>query len=96
MAVNAADQIRMHLKGIGLELKTSQFRSAKPANDYDPNQYAAIIYGRAPLFILELEKKMGADVFSRFLADYVKKYQWKTADTRQFKSLAQETECNVI
>ena len=46
----------------------------KPANDYSPEEYAAIIYGRAPFFILELEKRMGEEDFSRFLADYVSEY----------------------
>ena len=63
----------------------------KPAADYEPEEYAAIIYGRAPLFILELEKEMGAEVFTHFLADYVNTYQWKTVNTQQFQSLAQET-----
>ena len=63
----------------------------KPADDYDAAEYAAIIYGRAPLFILELEKKIGKEKFTNFLADYVSIYRWKTANTQQFKSLAQET-----
>jgi len=63
----------------------------KPAADFDPEEYAAIIYGRAPLFILELEKEMGAEVFTHFLADYMNTYQWKTVNTQQFQSLAQET-----
>jgi len=68
----------------------------KPAGDYDGRQYAAIIYGRAPLFILELEKKMSPEVFTLFLADYVEKFRWETVTTAQFRSLAEETcGCNL-
>ncbi len=62
----------------------------KPAEYYDSDEYASIIYGRAPFFILELEKKMGAKTFTRFLAEYVELYRWKTVDSQQFKSLAEE------
>lgn len=88
-----ADQVRASWERYWSAADKEPIPIGKPAGDYEPNQYAAIIYGRAPLFILELEKKMGAEVFTHFLAEYVKTYRWKTTDTQQFKSLAEET-CN--
>lgn len=87
----AAEQIHATFERHWLRANRQPIPIGMPAVEYNPDQYAAIIYGRAPLFILELEKNMGAEVFSRFLADYVSKYQWKTVNSQQFQSMAQET-----
>jgi len=87
----AAEQIHTTFEKYWSRADMQPIPIGMPAADYDPEEYAAIIYGRAPLFILELEKEMGAEVFTRFLADYVNTYQWKTVNTQQFQSLAQET-----
>jgi hypothetical protein len=90
---SAAEQITSSWKRYWSSVNNEPIPIGKPAGEYDQKQYSAIIYGRAPFFILELEKKMGSEVFSQFLADYVKTYQWKTTDSRKFKSLA-ETDCS--
>ncbi len=87
----AADQILEIFNRYWARSQKQEIPIGMPANDYGADEYSAIIYGKAPLFILELEKKMGEDNFSRFLADYVSEYQWKTVDTQQFRSLAQES-----
>ena len=81
----AADQIRAIFEGYWSRAGNQPIPIGMPADDYDEVEYAAIIYGRAPLFILELEKRMGEEVFSRFLADYVNEYRWKTVNTQQFR-----------
>lgn len=55
-----------------------------PVSDFTGKEYSAIIYGRAPLFLLELEKIMGEGRFSRFLRDLVRDYAWNTLDTAGF------------
>ena len=87
----AADQIRAIFERYWARAGKQPIPIGMSADDYDEVEYAAIIYGRAPLFILELERRMGEEVFSRFLADYVNKYRWKTVNSQQFQTLAQET-----
>ena len=89
--IKAADQIRALFEGYWSRAENQLIPIGKPAGDYDSVEYAAIIYGRAPLFILELEKRMGEEDFSRFLADYVSEYRWRTVNSQQFQTLAQET-----
>ena len=88
---DAADQILATFNRYWSRSENKLIPIGKPANDYDKDEYLAIIYGRAPLFILELEKKMGTDIFSRFLADYVSEYRWKTVNSRQFRAMAEES-----
>jgi aminopeptidase N len=88
---SAADQIRASWERYWSSVDNQPIPIGKPSGDYQPKEYTAIIYGRAPFFILELEKKMGSEVFTHFLADYIRMYQWKTTDSRQFKSLAEVT-----
>lgn len=87
----AGDQFKSSWEWRWSTIGNTSIPIGKPANDYSPEEYSAIIYGRAPLFILELEKRMGEQEFTRFLADYVSTYQWKTVNTQQFQSLAQKT-----
>lgn len=62
-----------------------------PAASYEPRQYSPIIYGRAPIFIKELEEMIGAEVFGEFLKSYIDTYRWKIVDTQDFFSLAEQT-----
>ena len=61
-----------------------------PAGSYSPVEYSAIIYGRAPLFILELQKEMGEVAINEFLREYVNVYRWQTVNSAQFKTLAEQ------
>jgi aminopeptidase N len=60
-----------------------------PADAYEPEQYSPIIYGRAPIFIAELEKLMGTVTFNEFLRDYLETYRWQEVGTRDFLEFAE-------
>ncbi|NPV76438.1 MAG: M1 family metallopeptidase [Anaerolineae bacterium] len=67
-----------------------------PVADYSPQEYSAIVYGRGPIFIQELEKEMGKQAFAAFLQTYYQAYQWKIAAGKDFKALAeQQCACNL-
>lgn len=61
-----------------------------PAGAYEPQQYSPIIYGRAPIFISELEEVMGAETFSLFLKQYVETFRWQVVNTQDFLLLAEQ------
>jgi hypothetical protein len=65
----------------------------KPSYEYESSEYSPIVYGRGPYFIEALEDKMGDDVFADALRDYVETYQWKIADSDEFKS-SMESVCD--
>jgi len=63
----------------------------QPVSVYEGgNAYSGIIYGRGPIFVAALEEAMGRDVFDDFLRDYFAIYSWDTANTEEFKTLAEE------
>ena len=63
----------------------------QPVSAYsEGSAYSGIIYGRGPIFVAALEEAMGRDVFDAFLRDYFAIYSWDTADTEEFKALAEE------
>ncbi|MCS7011852.1 MAG: M1 family metallopeptidase [Anaerolineales bacterium] len=63
-----------------------------PVAAYTNEDYAAIVYGRGPLFFLALREQMGEETFDRFLRQYVATYAWRTARAQDFHALA-ETVC---
>ncbi len=63
-----------------------------PVADYQGNEYGAIVYGRGPIFVRELEEQMGRDVFDEFLRDYIQQFRWEEGTTAAFRALA-ETYC---
>lgn len=66
----------------------------QPVGAYsEGNAYSGIIYGRGPIFVAALEEAMGRDVFDAFLRDYFAIYSWSTANTEEFKALA-EAHCD--
>ncbi len=89
----AADQVKKNWEMRWSRAGMKETPIGKPANDYSGTEYSAIVYGRAPLFILELENKMGKDVFSNFLAEYINEYRWKTVTSENFRSMA-ENKCD--
>lgn len=60
-----------------------------PAAAYEPRQYSPIIYGRAPIFIGELEEVMGSETFREFLKQYIASYRWQIVRSQDFLSLAE-------
>lgn len=63
-----------------------------PAEDYDGQEYGAIVYGRGPIFLGELAETMGQETFDAFLRDYTDSFAWKIASSEDFQALA-ETHC---
>jgi hypothetical protein len=61
-----------------------------PVSAYPGSEYAAIVYGRGPFFLMALRDEMGVKTFDRFLRDYVRQYSWSIASTEAFKSLAEQ------
>jgi aminopeptidase N len=61
-----------------------------PAASYEPRQYSPIIYGRAPIFIGELEEVMGSEAFFEFLRRYIETFRWQVVNSQDFLSLAEK------
>ena len=61
-----------------------------PVAAYTEKEYAAIVYGRAPLFLDVLADRMGKAAFDRLLRDWCARFRWKIARGRDFLSLAGE------
>jgi hypothetical protein len=61
-----------------------------PAGDYQAREYGAIVYGRGPLFVEALAKRMGQATFDLFLRDYCQSNKWGIASTASFKLLAEK------
>ena len=64
-----------------------------PVAAYQGAEYGAIVYGRGPFFLRELEETLGRETFDAFMRDYAATYRWGISDTMAFRALA-ETHCN--
>jgi len=60
-----------------------------PVRAYRDAEYGAIVYGRGPFFLRELEETLGRETFDAFLRDYAATYRWGIADTAAFRALAE-------
>ena len=60
-----------------------------PAEDYSPQEYGAIVYGRGALFFEALTEEMGQETFDNFLHEYVDTYRWGIAEPKDLKVLAE-------
>ena len=56
---------------------------------YEGPEYGAIVYGRGPFFLRELEETLGRETFDTFLRDYVTQYRWGVSTTDAFRALAE-------
>lgn len=61
-----------------------------PVSAYPGDDYAAIVYGRGPLFFLTLRERMGVERFDGLLRDYVGRYAWSIASIEGFQALAEQ------
>lgn len=57
----------------------------KETSFYSDREYEAIIYGRAPLFLIELRNIMGEREFHRFIRHLIKIYSYRQIDTETFR-----------
>ncbi|HJS19122.1 MAG TPA: hypothetical protein VJ785_10245, partial [Anaerolineales bacterium] len=61
-----------------------------PVAAYDGAEYGAIVYGRGPLFFIELRDEIGEEVFNAFLKEYSEELSWGIATPEFLQSLAEE------
>jgi hypothetical protein len=58
-------------------------------NDYTNRNYAPIVYGRGPLFLMALADEMGQEIFDMFLRDYYESCKWEVGTTDAFRQRAE-------
>src|SRR5690606_30289215 len=56
-----------------------------PVAGYRDAEYGAIVYGRGPVFVRELEETLGREAFDAFLRDYVTRFRWEEGTTADFR-----------
>lgn len=61
-----------------------------PVAEYTDYEYSAIVYGRGPLFFVELRREMGDAVFDAFLKEYTQTLSWDIATSETLQSLAEK------
>ena len=61
-----------------------------PAGEYEGAEYGAIIYGRGPLFFLELEKELGLEVVMAAIRDYYQDHLWGIGQPEDLLSALEE------
>ena len=69
-----------------------------PAGDYydfetGKNSYGAIVYGRGPIFFLELEEVMGLETLMSAIKNYYQDYLWEEGQPEDLRT-ALETACD--
>lgn len=57
-----------------------------PVSDYTPQEYGAIVYGRGPIFFIQLEEELGTDTIDAFLKAYYINYKFGIATTAAIKA----------
>jgi aminopeptidase N len=60
-----------------------------PVAEYQGAEYGAIVYGRGPLFFVELRDEMGTDTFDAFIKEYTESLSWGIATPEFLQSLAE-------
>ena len=60
-----------------------------PVRAYEGPEYGAIVYGRGPFFLRQLEETLGRETFDAFLRDYVTQHRWDISTTADFRALAE-------
>jgi aminopeptidase N len=61
-----------------------------PVAAYSGVEYGAIVYGRGPLFFVELRETMGMDSFDAFLREYAESLAWDISTPEYLQSLAEK------
>jgi hypothetical protein len=61
-----------------------------PVRAYSQEEYGAVMYGRAPLFLQALADLMGQERFGAFLAELARRFRWRMVDGEAFRALAEE------
>ena len=61
-----------------------------PVEEYSGQAYSGIVYGRGPLFFVELREEMGTEAFDAFLKEYTETLSWGIATPEFLQSLAEK------
>ena len=61
-----------------------------PVAEYSGAEYSAIVYGRGPLFFVELRNSMGNEAFDAFLREYAETFSWEESNPEFLQSLAEK------
>lgn len=79
-----------------MRIQSQPIPIGQPVAAYNERDYSAIIYGRAPLFILALQERLGRDAFEKFLDAYYQKFLWGNVSTVDFRAEAEKAcQCNL-
>ncbi|MBW7882193.1 MAG: M1 family metallopeptidase [Caldilineaceae bacterium] len=69
----------------GLKNKQQDTLVNQPVESFlNGTQYETVVYGKGALFFDRVRDSVGARRFDRFLQNYLRKYRWKTIDSKQF------------
>jgi aminopeptidase N len=61
-----------------------------PVSEYSGQEYSGIVYGRGPLFFVELREEMGTEAFDAFIKEYTETLSWDIATPEFLQSLAEK------
>jgi len=86
----AAGRVRASFESRWARVGRAAIPIGKPVAAYTAREYGAIIYGRAPLFLLALSEELGEAVFSRVLREFARRYRWRMAEGGELPALAEE------
>ena len=89
----AGDQYFENFLGRWERVENEPIPIGLPVTDYEEAEYSAIVYGRGPVFVRELEETMGRETFDAFMRDYLATFRWGNSMTSAFRELA-ESHCN--
>jgi hypothetical protein len=87
-----AEGFRRSLEERWMRIDSADLPIGQPVSAFNSAEYSAIVYGRGPLFLEALQRRMGEGLFASFLKDYTTTHAWGIATTRDLKTLA-EQEC---
>jgi hypothetical protein len=78
------------------QIEDQQKPIGMPVEDYSPQEYGAIVYGRGPLFLYTVGEQIGEDLLVQALVDYYQNFQWEIADTQAVLiSLEKACQCDL-
>ncbi|HKY53490.1 MAG TPA: M1 family aminopeptidase, partial [Anaerolineales bacterium] len=86
----SADSFRSSLERRWERVEMADIPIGLPVADYQGREYSAIVYGRGPLFFVELKDVMDTEAFDEFLRDYTETFSWNIATSESLQSLAEE------
>jgi aminopeptidase N len=86
----AAEQVRSSFESRWERVGNKPIPIGKPVAGYTMEEYGAVIYGRAPLFLLALSGELGETAFLGLLRDFTRRYRWRMATGEEFLAMAEE------